>query len=346
MHDRGVYEEAAPPARLAGVARCVWRSASAGPKRIVPDGCLDLVVGDGEVFIAGPDTAAWSSVTQPGAELRGVRFTPGRAPAVLGVAADELRDRRVPLGELWGRAGEVLAERLLSGELTPAQAVASQLPKVAPVDQAVAALIARLDAGAARVAEAAAMVTGAAEGPAPGGTSPGQAGGAAVRGGAEPARVAAALARPGFGPAEAAALLGRSGASPAEIAAMLARGGASPAQAASLLRPGTPRGAPEVAAARLEAPGPFAVSERRLRRRFVQAVGYGPATYLRVARFQRAVALASRVPGLAALAAAAGYSDQAHLSRDCRALTGLTPRAYFRAPSTVDEPVRDRLRSA
>jgi hypothetical protein len=284
-----VYEEAAPPARLAGVARCVWRSASAGPKRIVPDGCLDLVVGDGGVFIAGPDTAAWSSVTRPGAELRGVRFTPGRAPAVLGVAADELRDRRVPLGELWGRAGEVLAERLLSGELTPAQAVASRLPEAAPADQAVAALITRLDAGAARVAEAAAMVTGAAEVLAPGGTTPGQAGGAVARGGADPARVAVA---------------------------------------------------------RLDDPGPFAVGERRLRRRFVQAVGYGPATYLRVARFQRAVALASRVPGLAALAAAAGYSDQAHLSRDCRALTGLTPRAYFRTPSTVDGPVHDRLRSA
>jgi hypothetical protein len=406
----GVYEEAAPPARLAGVARCVWRSASAGPKRIVPDGCLDLVVGDGGVFIAGPDTAAWSSVTRPGAELRGVRFTPGRAPAVLGVAADELRDRRVPLGELWGRAGEVLAERLLSGELTPAQAVASRLPEVAPEDQAVAALIARLDAGATRVAEAAAMVTGAAEVLAPGGASPAEVAEAAARGGADPARVAAALARPGVGPdeiaeaaallgrrgaspaqlaeaaallgrrdgspaeivamlarggaslaqaaallgkpgastspAQAAALLGRAGASPAQIAAILARGGASPAQAAALLGPGAVRGAPEAAAARLEDPGPFAVSERRLRRRFVQAVGYGPATYLRVTRFQRAVALAPRVRGLAALAAAAGYSDQAHLSRDCRALTGLTPRAYFRAPSTVDAPVRDRLRSA
>ncbi|WIY01561.1 helix-turn-helix domain-containing protein [Amycolatopsis mongoliensis] len=299
-----MYEEAAPPGALAGVARCVWRSASAGPKRIVPDGCLDLVVGDGAVFIAGPDTAAWSSVTRPRAELRGVRFTPGRAPAVLGVAADELRDRRVPLGEVWGRAGEELAERLLSGELTPAQAVASRLPEVPPADPAVAALIARLDAGAARVAEAAAMVTGA-------------------------ARTAAAL--------------DRSGADPASLTTQ----SAGPARAAALLaRPGAPRAAPELTAARLEDPGPFAVSERRLRRRFVQAVGYGPATYLRVSRFQRAVALAPRTPGLAALAAAAGYADQAHLSRDCRALTGLTPRAYFRPPSTVDEAVRDRLRSA
>jgi transcriptional regulator GlxA family with amidase domain len=114
---------------------------------------------------------------------------------------------------------------------------------------------------------------------------------------------------------------------------MLARSGATPTT-------------PDVAAARVEDPaGPNTVSERRLRRRFVQAVGYGPATYLRVTRFQRAVALASRVPGLAALAAAAGYADQAHLSRDCRALTGLTPRAYFRPSSTVDTPARDRLRS-
>ncbi|UOX93159.1 helix-turn-helix transcriptional regulator [Amycolatopsis sp. FBCC-B4732] len=74
---------------------------------------------------------------------------------------------------------------------------------------------------------------------------------------------------------------------------------------------------------------PATVGERRLRRRFVQAVGYGPATYLRVARLQRAIALAPHVPNLAALAVAAGYSDQAHLSRDCRALTGLTPRAYL-----------------
>jgi AraC-like DNA-binding protein len=232
-----MYEEAAPPGPLRGVARCVWRSAAAAPKRIVPDGCLDLVAGESGVFVAGPDTTAWSSVTRPGEVLRGVRFTPGRAAAVLGVAADELRDRRVPLRELWGREGELLAERLLSGELSPAAVVAARLADVPPPDPAVAALITRLDAGAARVAEAV---------------------------------------------------------------------------------------------------GPVAVAERRLRRRFVQAVGYGPATYLRVSRFQRAVSLAPRIPGLAALAVAAGYADQAHLSRDCRSLTGLTPRAHFPGPSIVD----------
>ncbi|MCR6490057.1 helix-turn-helix domain-containing protein [Amycolatopsis sp. OK19-0408] len=328
-----MYEEAAPPGPLAGVARCVWRSASAGPKRIVPDGCLDLVVGDGGVFVAGPDTAAWSSVTRPGAELRGVRFVPGRAPAVLGVSADELRDSRVPLGELWGREGELLAERLLAGELTPAQAVASRLPEVPAPDPAVAALLAGLEAGAPRVSDAAAMLTRLG------------AGGAGAGRCARAEQIVDATAQLRADPARIAAALARTGADPALIAELR---GADPALiAAALARPNPSRPAADVAAERAEDPArPFAVSERRLRRRFVQAVGYGPATYLRVSRFQRAVALASRSPGLAALAAAAGYADQAHLSRDCRALTGLTPRAYFRPPSTVDVTAGDRLRSA
>lgn len=323
-----MYEEAAPPERLRGVARCVWRSASAAPKRIVPDGCLDLVVGDAGAFIAGPDTTAWSSVTRPGEVLHGVRFTPGRAAAVLGVAADELRDSRVPLGELWGHEGELLAEQLASGDLTPAAAVAARLAEVPPPDPAVAALIAQLDAGATRVSEAAAMI---------------------ARQDAEVAGVAEALNGLDAGPAqvaEAATLIGRQNAAVqiAEATAALRRHGAGPAQVAeALIARLNARSAPSEALRKpststLIAQG--AVSERRLRRRFVQAVGYGPATYLRVSRFQRAVALAPRVPGLAELAAAAGYSDQAHLSRDCRALTGATPRAYFRGTSTVERRVR------
>jgi AraC-like DNA-binding protein len=71
------------------------------------------------------------------------------------------------------------------------------------------------------------------------------------------------------------------------------------------------------------------VGQRQLRRRFTAAVGYGPATYLRVARLQRARARAPRVADLSTLAAESGYADQAHLSRDCRDLTGMTAREYF-----------------
>ena len=73
------------------------------------------------------------------------------------------------------------------------------------------------------------------------------------------------------------------------------------------------------------------MSERHLRRRFESSVGYGPKTLARVLRLQRFLALARADPdeGLAGLAAAAGYADQAHLSRDCAALTDRTPGALL-----------------
>lgn len=73
------------------------------------------------------------------------------------------------------------------------------------------------------------------------------------------------------------------------------------------------------------------LSERTLRRRCSDAVGYGPKTLDRVLRLQRFLALANAAPRLplAALAADAGYADQAHLTREARALTGLTPGAIL-----------------
>ena len=68
------------------------------------------------------------------------------------------------------------------------------------------------------------------------------------------------------------------------------------------------------------------VSERQLRRRFDERVGYGPKTLQRVLRFQRLkTMLEGPDPDLARAALAAGYADQAHLSRECRDLAGLTP---------------------
>jgi AraC-like DNA-binding protein len=77
------------------------------------------------------------------------------------------------------------------------------------------------------------------------------------------------------------------------------------------------------------------LSERQLRRRFEQAVGYGPATLLRVLRFQRFLR-AANAPGLtdaslARLAAEAGYADQAHLARESKRLSGLPPSSLLAA---------------
>ena len=69
---------------------------------------------------------------------------------------------------------------------------------------------------------------------------------------------------------------------------------------------------------------------RTLRRRCHAAFGYGPKTLARIQRFQRFLRLAYRSQGEVALARCtgeAGYADQAHLSREARRLSGLSPRA-------------------
>jgi AraC-like DNA-binding protein len=70
-------------------------------------------------------------------------------------------------------------------------------------------------------------------------------------------------------------------------------------------------------------------SRRHLARRFAEDVGLAPKAFARVLRFSRAAALLRdpEGPPLASIAAATGYADQAHLTREVRALAGLTPGA-------------------
>jgi AraC-like DNA-binding protein len=75
------------------------------------------------------------------------------------------------------------------------------------------------------------------------------------------------------------------------------------------------------------------LSARQFRRRSHAAVGYGPKTLQRVLRFQRFVRLldaAAQPPDLAGLAVTTGYADQPHLTRECTALSGMTPAALAR----------------
>jgi AraC-like DNA-binding protein len=78
--------------------------------------------------------------------------------------------------------------------------------------------------------------------------------------------------------------------------------------------------------------GDLPMSERQFRRSFTTSVGYGPATFLRVARLQRArnLSMAKPAMALAELALEAGYTDQAHLSRDLKDLTGSTPKQLLK----------------
>ena len=94
-----------------------------------------------------------------------------------------------------------------------------------------------------------------------------------------------------------------------------------------LIEAGSPSGAPLI---------PWlgralAISERTLRRRFDESFGYGPKTLDRILRYQRYLGLKRRgQESPAMLAAEAGYSDQAHLVRESRRLTGKTPVEFER----------------
>ncbi|MFC7451301.1 helix-turn-helix domain-containing protein [Rhodococcus daqingensis] len=84
-------------------------------------------------------------------------------------------------------------------------------------------------------------------------------------------------------------------------------------------------------------------SARKLHRKSLSAYGYGPKMLARVLRFERAVGLARAGVPLAAVATETGYSDQAHLSREVRALaqtslTGLIGQPAEAAKSSMPWP--------
>lgn len=100
---------------------------------------------------------------------------------------------------------------------------------------------------------------------------------------------------------------------PADIAACLAH-----------LRQGRPTSSDNPIRLLAQATG---TSERTLRRRCHEHFGYGAKTLDRILRLQRfLVACRSDVqPSLTTLALDAGYADQAHLTRETRELTSLSP---------------------
>jgi AraC-like DNA-binding protein len=72
------------------------------------------------------------------------------------------------------------------------------------------------------------------------------------------------------------------------------------------------------------------ISERRLHRVFSEDVGLSPKQWSRVRRFQRAVRALHHGDEMrwAELAAACGYADQSHFSRDFHSFSGIDPTTY------------------
>lgn len=79
----------------------------------------------------------------------------------------------------------------------------------------------------------------------------------------------------------------------------------------------------------------LAIDERTLHRRCLERLGYGPKTLDRILRFRRAVRLGRTGHATGRAALAAGYADQAHFGRECRRLSGVTPRVLLTDPATI-----------
>lgn len=225
----GVMDDAAyheRPSRYAGAV--LWTKTVDGPGLpVLPDGCMDLIWMNDRLIVAGPDTRAHHPGGSFGDRYVGIRFFPGTAPALLGIPARELRDRRVDLAQLWP-AGVVrpLVDRMAgAGDRAAAleQIVRCRAAETEPADPLLRKVVGALDAGwpVAAVADAAGL------------------------------------------------------------------------------------------------------GERTLHRRCLDAFGYGPKTLARVLRLQRALATARGGVPLADTALRSGFADQAHLSREVRALAGI-----------------------
>jgi hypothetical protein len=121
---------------------------------VTPDGRAGLVwLSNGTLHACGPESRPWRP-DRPGTDVLGIRLALGAAPAVLGVPAREVADRRVPLDRLWGRPAAQLAERMTATAspaereqllLTAIRDHAGDGPVVSPVTHAIARRLAAPD---------------------------------------------------------------------------------------------------------------------------------------------------------------------------------------------------------
>jgi AraC-like DNA-binding protein len=158
MTESAGYREWRAAPELARHVVCTWagRFGAAGDQytdRVLPDGCIDIVWTGHGVVVAGPDTRCVPLEWRPGAGFAGLRFRPGFAPALLGVAASALVDTRAELREVIGARAAGLDDRLQRAPSLRAAAdvlaaaVRAWLPAAAPADRVVQAAVAHLRDG-------------------------------------------------------------------------------------------------------------------------------------------------------------------------------------------------------
>src|SRR5689334_5950482 len=109
-----------PAATLAAFVDVLWassRTACPHARELnLPTGCADLVIPLGPraapaLLIGAHDQATSRDTSQPSTVV-GVHFKPGGLAAFLDAPAGEFTNRRLELGDVWGRAAAELGERL------------------------------------------------------------------------------------------------------------------------------------------------------------------------------------------------------------------------------------------
>lgn len=221
-----MYSELALPGGSA-----LWRSSGGAGGAVPADGCVDLILLDDAVYVAGPSTRWIAAVADPESGSFGLRLSPGRAHGLFRAALPLLADRLVPLADtVTADAARTLRERMV---------------------------------------------------------------------------------RFGDGPHPTAGLVEIAGRATVE----------NPWSRAVQI--GARRA---VSAARIAAE--MNETERTFRRRMRERFGYGYAILVRLERARRAQRLLRSDRALADVAAAAGYADQSHLTREFRRLVGASPAQF------------------
>jgi AraC-like DNA-binding protein len=144
------YREFAPARALGGVVLCLWAQRIVGSQseyahRVLPDGCIDIVlINNEEPMVVGPWTKSFIAQFAPGTRIVGARFHPGRAMGLVGVPASELLNRRVPLRDVWRRAAYERFSRIAEEENFAARrsaleaALLQRMADATPLDREVA----------------------------------------------------------------------------------------------------------------------------------------------------------------------------------------------------------------
>lgn len=120
-----VYFEYTPNPRLDSLVSCYWslhvsESAGLGNHRVLPDGCVDLILdnfSDSAGVIVGSMTKAVLISLHPGARFLGVRFRPGGAYPFVKFPLREIADTQMNLNDVCRDTDSALSSVMRNGEV-------------------------------------------------------------------------------------------------------------------------------------------------------------------------------------------------------------------------------------